>query len=203
MQNTFSLSTKGGETLPGRSLFLCEQQKHKLLFTSHLLPPPLGGFAAVHPKSMIFKKNNNKVFTAHFPAQLTYSSWLFGANKMPLRSAGVLHHPVIHLLKISMPRFSHRTQVWSCIFITISTGIYIFYFFFYKVFLIWFPDKLRGHGQATHPLPMDSCGFIGDSTPRQIKGVSSFESTLCTVFNFSLCTVFAAVTTQISPKWDE
>lgn len=56
MQNTFSPSTKGDKTLPGRSLFLCEQQKHKLLFTSHLLPPPPGGFAAVYPKSMKFKK---------------------------------------------------------------------------------------------------------------------------------------------------
>lgn len=104
MQNTFSPSTKGGKTLPGRSLILCEQQKHKLLFTSHLLPPPPWGASLQFiPKVWYLKKINNKVFTAHFPAQLTSSSWLLGANKMHLRSAGVLHHPGIHLLKISMP----------------------------------------------------------------------------------------------------
>lgn len=90
------------KTLPDRSLFLCEQNKHKLLFTTtaapSIFPPqhstcPSGGLVAVYPKS-IFKKEINKHFHSSF-APLDF----FGGNKMRLRSAQVsLAAKKIHLL---------------------------------------------------------------------------------------------------------
>lgn len=174
MQNTFSLSTKRDKTLPDRSLFLCKQQKHKPLFSTPqtFFPPqpstrPSEGFVAVYPKSTIFKINKWKF------SQLICSSWLFRRQEDASQECRCPSPPRNPSTYISMAQSSHRTQVWSCIFITLSNRISIFFFFSNRVFLIWFPGELRGHGQAPHPPLLDSYGLIGHYMSHQIKGVNT------------------------------